>query len=118
MGRETDANIMKMVMAVVPKKYGENLLSDLVHAGFSTTFYETRGGMLRQSQLTMLTAVKDDEVSKILNVIKSSGSTQNRHIYYGYGLKSKGTNISSTDEIQTRGGVVIFIWSLDQFELS
>ena len=25
---------MKMVMTVVPKKYGEKLLSDLVHAGF------------------------------------------------------------------------------------
>lgn len=109
---------MKMVMTVVPKKYGEKLLSDLVHAGFSTTFYESHGGMLRQSQLTLLTAVKDTEVSKILNVIKSSDSTQNHHIHYGYGLKSKETNICSTDEIQTRSSVVIFIWSLDQFELS
>ena len=110
--------ILPMLENKNKNKYGEKLLSDLVHAGFSTTFYETRGGMLRQSQLTMLTAVKDTEVSKILNVIKSSDSTQNHHIHYGYGLKRKETNICSTDKIQTRSSVVIFIWSLDQFELS
>jgi uncharacterized protein YaaQ len=109
---------MKMVMAVIPKKYGETLLSDLVHAGFSTTFYETRGGMLRQSQLTMLIAVKDSEVPKILDVIKTSSQKQNQRLHHGFGLKGGETNKISPDDVQTHGSVVIFIWSLDQFELS
>ena len=109
---------MKMVMAVIPKKYGETLLSDLVRAGFSTTFYETRGGMLRQSQLSMFIAVKDEEVPKILDVIKTSSQKQNQQLHHGFGLKGGETNTISLDEAQTHGSVVIFIWSLDQFELS
>ena len=39
----------KMVMAVVPRDQASRVLECLVDAGYSATYMESRGGMLRQS---------------------------------------------------------------------
>ena len=57
---------MKMIMAIVPRKYGDDVLSALINAGHSN-FSETRGGMLRQSQLTLFIAGSSRDVQTALN---------------------------------------------------
>lgn len=102
---------MKMIMAVVPKKYGDDALSALINAGFTATYYETRGGMLRQSQYTLHIAVHDDAVPVVLKLLNEA-TTEEILVHQGFGL------VEDPAEIVGKSGSVAFIWSLDSFKLS
>ena len=62
-------------------------LSALINAGFTATYSETRGGMLRQSQLTLFIAVRSSDVQTALNVITDS-CNEIESIRQGYGLQA------------------------------
>ncbi len=104
---------MKMVMAIVPRKRGDDVLTALVNAGYASTFSETRGGMLRQSQLTLFTGVRNEEVPKVLEIIRESCSSE-LAIHYGFGLDASG---EQSPGVRMPSGAVVFVWSLDRFEL-
>lgn len=104
----------KMVMTVVPRDGAEALLNALVNAGYTATFMESRGGMLRQSQLSLFTAVDSKELEKVLAIIRSSCSTEMLvESQEGEGVLSFGqTSISSGAR-----GAVIFIWNIEGIEI-
>ncbi len=108
---------MKMMMVVLPRKKGDDFLSALINAGFTATYSETRGGMLRQSQLTLHIAVKEENVKDVIGLIRNSCSVEAR-IHYGYGL-SEPTEAAgpSGTTMPGQSGAVVFIWSLDHFEI-
>jgi len=101
-----------MIMAVVPKNSGDAVLDALVNAGYTATFSETRGGMLRQSQLSLFIAVKEAELSAVLDIIKSQCKTKTR-IHNDHILRHYDPNIKPPIFL---GGGVAFVWTLDQFE--
>lgn len=108
---------MKMIMAIVPKKYGEDVLSALINAGFTATYSETRGGMLRQSQFSLFIAVRSSEVQTALNVITDS-CTEIETIHHGYGLEADTEPHMANDGAPLgRTSAVVFIWTLDRFEV-
>lgn len=111
---------MKMIMAVVPRKCGDEVLAALIDSGFSATYSETRGGMLRQSQLTMYIAVRSSELQKALDIISCSCSGEIM-IHRGYGLTVLGEvdEPHAVNESKKLGhsGAVVFIWTLDPYEL-
>lgn len=98
-------------MAVVPKNSGEAVLDALVNAGYTATFSETRGGMLRQSQISMFIAVKEADVQSVLDVIrahcKTSAKIHENHSPQRFDPSSQQSIII--------GGGVVFIWPLEQF---
>ena len=127
---------MKMVMAVVPRRYGDEALALLNNAGFTATYSETRGGMLRQSQMTLFIAARTRDLQPVLDIISEACPGDNV-IHQGYGL-SLDPQISGdvdsdvdSDSIDCnpephsanegrklgRSGAVVFIWTLDQYEL-
>ena len=103
---------MRMIMAIVPKKSGTEILDALVNAGYTATFSETRGGMLRQSQLSLFIGVKETEVKIILDIIKSHCKTLSK-IHYSY--EPQRFNPSDHPPI-VLGGAILFIWKIEQFE--
>ena len=62
----------KMVMAVVPKAEAENVLNALVNEGYTATYTESSGGMLRQSQLSLFIAVEEDSLEKVKAIIRDN----------------------------------------------
>jgi uncharacterized protein YaaQ len=104
---------VKMIMAVIQKNSGEAVLDGLVNAGYTATYSETRGGMLRQSQLSLFIGVKEEDVHEVLEIIKSKCKTRS-HIRSDEGIQRFKGNTEQAFEL---GGAVIFIWKLDQFEL-
>jgi len=104
---------MKMIMAVIPKNTGESVLSALINAGYTATFSETRGGVLRQSQLSLFIAVKEGEVAEVLEIIKSNCKSRS-HIYSSRGLERYVDMSAPATEL---GGAVTFVWKLDQFQI-
>jgi uncharacterized protein YaaQ len=108
---------MKMIMAVVPRKYGDDVLSALLNAGFTVTYSETRGGMLRQSQLTLFIAVRSSEVQTVLNLITDSCS-EIESIHHGYGLQADcEPHLKNEGAPLGKSSAVVFIWTLDKFQV-
>lgn len=99
---------MKMIMAIVPKKYGEDVLSALINAGFTATYSETRGGMLRQSQYTLYIAVRSSDVQAALNVITDS-CNEIETIHKGMGC---GATVSRIWQTKARRWAKARQWSL------
>lgn len=120
MGEESETNLMKMIMAVVPRKCGDELLSSLISSGFAATYSETRGGMLRQSQLTVFIAVRTADMQKVFDIISSSCSGK-VVIHHGYGLTIVGEadepHLSNEGRKLGHSGAVVFIWTLDHYDL-
>ncbi|MCK9246166.1 MAG: cyclic-di-AMP receptor [Anaerolineaceae bacterium] len=111
---------MKMVMAVVPRKCVDEVLLTLINAGFTATYSETRGGMLRQSQMTLFIAVRTSELEKVLDII-SAGCSGETVIHRGFGLaavdEDSEPHFSNEGKKLGKSGAVVFIWTLDRFEL-
>ena len=105
---------MKMVMAVMPYDEAEFVLNALIIAGFGTTFAETHGGMLRQSQLSIFTAVGDDQVDEALAIIRDNCRVD---------ILDKRTQADSSDAGEVKkgprkeGGAVVFCWDIDRMEI-
>ena len=99
-------------MAVVPKSSGTMVLDALTNAGYTATYNETRGGVLRQSQLTLYIGVKESDVDLVLDLIKSHCKTESK-IHYSHTPDRFDPN--GHPPIIT-GGAVFFIWKLEKFE--
>jgi uncharacterized protein YaaQ len=102
----------KMVMAVIPRDEAEHVLDALINAGFSATFMETKGGMLRQSQYSLFTAVSTETLDNVLDIIKNSCKTD---IALDEDDLTK-QEILENSGAQKLGGAVIFVWDLDRLE--
>ncbi len=94
--------MMKMVMAVVPRDESDQLLQDLVKAGFSATFTDSKGGMLRQSQEMLFIVVEEERIEEVLALIHGGEEERKRHT-------AEGKEIS-------KSGRVIFVWQIDRVE--
>jgi uncharacterized protein YaaQ len=101
----------KMLMVVVPHEEAEYVLDALIKAGHSATFTETRGGMLRQSQLTLYIAIEEEQLEEVLGIVRD-----NCHVEVQVGSSSQGNERSLGPVPVTTGlgGAVVFIWNLEQ----
>lgn len=105
----------KMVMAVVPRDQADEVMEALIAAGYTATFTDSRGGMLRQAQQTLFIAVREQDLEQILTIIRKHCRTQVQ-------LESEQEDIpSGFGRSQQRvttyiGNAVVFVWDLERFE--
>jgi len=99
-------------MAVIPHDEAEHVLDALINAGFSATFMETKGGMLRQSQYSLFTAVSTETLDNVLDIIKNNCKTD---IALDEDDLTK-QEILENSGAQKLGGAVVFVWDLDRLE--
>jgi len=104
---------MKMIMAVVLREEARHVLDALVKAGFTATFTESRGGMLRQAQYLLFIAVDQGKVDRVLKLIR-----ENCHSQVRVGpTEMEGSPAQRPPTSRAKvGGAVVFVWDLDQFE--
>ena len=104
---------MKMLMIVMPRDEAEFVLNALIFGGFTATFTESLGGMLRQPQLTLFTAVGPKDLEKVLNIIKENCRTRVQIQESGEGDGASLGPIPVTTEL---GGAVVFMWNIDKIQ--
>lgn len=63
---------MKMIMAVVQDKDSPRLAQNLVKAGVRATKLASTGGFLHAGNTTFMIGIADEEVSKVMELIRSS----------------------------------------------
>jgi uncharacterized protein YaaQ len=102
----------KMVMAVVPRDEAHLVLEALVSAGFTATFSESRGGVLRQAQLTFFIAVDEAKLEQVLEIIRENCRIQ---VKLESELASGGRSLGPVPVTAELGGAVVFIWDLDRY---
>jgi len=103
---------MKMVMAIVPRGEAERVLQALVAANHTATFVETRGGMLRQAQMTLFIAVESQDLEQVLSIIKSTCRSEPT-VESAEGEEIPSTPMPARPRL---GGAVVFIWGIDRSE--
>ena len=100
----------KMIMTVVSRDEAQDVLDALVGAGHTATFTESRGGMLRQRQLTLFIAVDKADLEDVLSMIKD-------HCHRQAAVESDQEAGTRSQSVTTElGGAAVFVWDLDQFE--
>jgi uncharacterized protein YaaQ len=104
----------KMVMAVIPRDEAEMVLDALISGGYTATFMETKGGMLRQSQYTLFIAVKNADLKAVCNIIKENCTVQISGFNVDLEREEMLTDESASDKI---GGAIIFVWNLHKVEI-
>lgn len=102
---------MKMVMAIVPRSEAEDLLQALVTAGYTATFMETRGGMLRRAQMTLFIATEEDQLEEVLDITR-----ENCHSDVTVETTQKQTLPSARSATTKVGGAVVFVWDVGRTE--
>jgi uncharacterized protein YaaQ len=100
---------MKMIMAIIPRDEAERVLQALVAANHTATYMETRGGMLRQAQMSLFIAVQDDALEKVTGIIQGA-------CFSDIVVESADDEADSEPmPIRPRlGGAVIFVWDIDR----
>ena len=105
---------MKMVMVVVPSNSAECVLDNLINAGHSATYAETRGGMLRQSQRSLFIAVKAAQLEEVLEIIKLNCRTRvEMSTHPKEGIVGETGSSPVTADL---GGAVAFVWDINRIE--
>jgi uncharacterized protein YaaQ len=105
-----------MVMAVVPRDQANQVMEALIAAGYTATFTESRGGMLRQAQQMLFIAVRAKDLDQVLAIIRDHCRTQvelNNAADTAPGQLTPGFTGPSTTYI---GSAVVFVWDLERFE--
>ena len=105
---------MKMVMAVVPRDEAECVLEALLAAGFTATFTESRGGMLRQAQYMLFIAVEKKALEQVLTIIQDSCHSQ---VCVEPSEPGEPSSLSRPPVTTEVGGAAVFIWDLDHFRV-
>lgn len=104
---------MKMIMAIVPRDQTDHLLECLIAAGFTSTFIEARGGVLRQAEHMLFIAAPQESVEAALEIIRSNCRSQvGIESTAAQNFRSLGLQSASTEV----GWAMVFVWDLDRIE--
>lgn len=100
-----------MVMAIMPRDEAERVLRALVAAKYTATFMETRGGMLRQAQMTLFIAVEEEALDRVLSIVEDTCRSD--------------VVVEAVEEAEAPapmpvkprlGGAVVFVWNIERSE--
>jgi uncharacterized protein YaaQ len=100
---------MKMIMAIIPRDEAESVLQALVAANHTATYMETRGGMLRQAQMSLFIAVQDEDLETVTGIIGAACCSEV--------VVEAAEERAFSGPMPTRptlGGAVIFIWDVER----
>lgn len=101
-------------MVVIPRDEAEMVLDALISAGYTATFVETKGGMLRQSQYTLFIAVKNADLNKVCEIIKENCTVPISNMNADLEREEMLTDETLSGKI---GGAILFIWNLNKVEI-
>ena len=102
-----------MVMAVVPHEEAQDVLDALIDARHTATFVESRGGLLRQSQVTLFVATQKERVDEVVSIVRKNCRSDVR---VDAAEKGRGGSSQQTSTTAPLGGAVVFVWTLEKFE--
>lgn len=107
---------MKLVIAVVQGKDVDELLSVLVDKGFRATQVNSSGGFLRESNVTLLIGVEDNDVVTVREIIQTNCHSRTRFVNPLMPLIEPGEAMISAPVEVPVGGATVFVLGVQRFE--
>ncbi len=101
-------------MAVISRDQANMVLESLIMAGYSMTFTESRGGVLRQAQYTLYACVDEESLDDVLGIIREHCRAQ-----VEVATEDAAGRRVVPDMIQVTanlGGAVVFVWDVQRVE--
>ena len=104
---------MKLLIIIVNNDDAKAVAKSLVKNKFYSTKLASTGNFLLSGSTTMLVGCQDDEVEKVINIIKSEAHQREKMVTP---VASMSAGILSPSPIEvTIGGATIFIINVEQF---
>lgn len=107
---------MKLVIAVVQGKDEDVLLEELRRHDFGATVINSAGGFLRESNVTLLLGVKDDDVATVLALVARSCQPRTRFVNPLMPVIEPGGALASSPVEVLIGGATVFVLPVDRYE--
>lgn len=107
---------MKLVIAVVQGKDVDDLLGGLVTAGFRATQVNSSGGFLRESNVTLLIGVDDDQVGAVQQIIRENCHSRTQFVNPLMPIVEPGESLLPAPVEVPVGGATVFVVRIDRFE--
>lgn len=105
---------MKLVVSIVHTDDADQLMTALREDGFSSTRISTTGGFLREGNATILVGTEEDNVSKVLNIIRRNCHTRTQYVNPLPPVMEPGElYMPNPVEVQV-GGAVIFVLQVER----
>jgi uncharacterized protein YaaQ len=105
---------VKLIIAVVQDRDSNRLSRALVRENLRVTKLASTGGFLREGNTTFLIGVDDDQVEKVLRIIRENSRIRKSWITSHMGAGTEGDG-SYPVEVQV-GGATVFVLSVERFE--
>ena len=108
---------MKLVCCIVTKDDSKTLLDTLIRHGYRATVISTVGGFLKVGNVTILVGTEDEEIPKVLRLIKKEcyarlqPATLPMNAIGAFDLY-----VSTVPEVEV-GGATVFVLDVDMFQV-
>ena len=102
----------KLIISIVPRDQASQVINALVTAGYTATFAESRGGVLRQAQQMLFIAVDAAKLDAALAIIREN--CRKAVQMQAHNTTAGGHPSPVTVDL---GGAVILAWDLERFEI-
>jgi len=107
---------MKLLISVINSDDTHPLIDALMSDGYRATTVSTTGGFLREGNATLLIGVADEDVDKVLKIIRDNCHTRTQYVNPLPPTMESGELYMPTPiEVQV-GGAVVFILDVERFE--
>ena len=104
---------MKLVLAIVNKDDGDEVITALSDSGYSVTKLASTGGFLRSGNSTILVGTEDENVENVCGIIKEKSHARTELIAH----TSFFPNMLSSMPVEVPvGGATIFVLDVDRWE--
>jgi uncharacterized protein YaaQ len=112
---ESSEETMKLVMAVIQNEDEDALTDAMENQGFSITRIGSSGGFLRASNVTLMTAVQDDQVPHVLELFGKHCKRRTKQLHPWVPSMEARERFMGSIPVEI-GGAAVFILNLDQVE--
>jgi uncharacterized protein YaaQ len=106
---------MKLVVAVIQGKDVDDLLSELARRNLRVTQINSAGGFLRESNVTLLLGVEEEQVPEVYAMIRQTCHTRTHYVNPLLPILEPGEYyMPNPVEVQV-GGAAVFIMNMARF---
>ena len=107
---------MKLVVAVVHNEDAGSLVDALLDREFRATRLQSSGGLLKQSNATILLGVEDDEVDEVVDLIRENCTSRTQVVNPMPPIMEPGEFFMPYPLEVEVGGATVFVLAVDRFE--
>lgn len=107
---------MKLIIAIVQSDDAGGLSDALREANYQSTLVSSTGGFLREGNATIFAGVEDNQVERVLQIIKESCHTRTQFVNPMPPVMEPGElYMPPPVEVQV-GGATVFVHHIERFE--